>query len=182
MYIPVGTRLEYTASYRRYSSGIWVGTSWTELASKLKNDLPNLQGMEELDVETSNGSTAILPLPSNNETISLRVLNNGVEHADENDVKSLIDGTIQGYGIQLISSDITNITLPGDRVISTGAQSNAPATIDNSTANSGFNLGSLFGSIGTGTKLLTSGTIIIIVIMALVLLFPASVLKLMKGK
>lgn len=173
-YIPVGTRLTYTASFTS------LVTSASEMVAKLKADLPNLQGMEELDVETAEETTNVFSA----NTFSLTVLNNGVDHADEHDIQSIIDGTIQGYSsllnpIDLVSSSITKITLPNNPEsdspinINTGAGSNQPAP-----STSGFSLSSLLPS--TGTKLLTTGTIIIIAIIALILLLPGGFARVFK--
>lgn len=165
MYIPVGTRLTYTAAFKTYD------TTASTIVSMLKNDLPNLQGAEELDVETSDETTNFFS-PN---TLSITILNNGVDHASEDDIRSIIDGTIQGYSQveQLVSSSITNIQLPNHPPEATGAGSNQPAP-----STSGFSLSSLLPS--TGTKLLTSSTIIIIAIVALIILFPQNFLKLFK--
>lgn len=179
-YIPVGTRLTYTAAFTS------VFTTASAMIAKLKNDLPNLQGAEELDVETSEETTNVFA-PN---TFSITILNNGVDHGSEDDIRSIIDGTIQGYStlvdpIHLVSSSITKITLPNNpdsdtvtpTTINTGASSNqAPAS------SSGFSLSSLLPS--TGTKLLGTTTIIIIAIVALILLLPggfARVLKTVRG-
>ena len=182
-YIPVGTRLTYTATYSRYSGGLLLGLGWSDLGSKLKTDLPNLQGQEDLEVENVSGSTSIL---LGNEGISLDVLNNGVDHSSETDVQSLIDGTITGYGIQLLSSNITSITLPnnpGDDInqgqtIATGAVANAPPPTTPSSS-SGFSLSSLLPS--AGTKLGAGFILLILGIIALIFLLPGGFAKSLKA-
>lgn len=173
-YIPVGTRLTYTASFTS------VFTTASAMIAKLKADLPNLPGLEDLEIETSQETTNVFS-PN---TFSIVVFNNGVDHADEHDVQSIIDGTIQGYStlvdpIHLVSSSITQINLPDNPTdtVNTGAASNQVAS-----SSSGFSLSSLLPS--TGTKLLGTGTIIIIAIIALILLLPggfARILKTVRG-
>lgn len=160
-YIPVGTRLTYTCSFTS------TFTTASAMIAKLKNDLPNLPGYEELDIETSEETTHVFA-PN---TFSITVLNNGVDHADEHDVQSIIDGTIQNYStfydpIHLVSSSITKIQQPNEPPEITGAGTNQPKEKD-----SGFSLSNLF-SPSTGTKLLGTGALIIIAIIALILLLP----------
>lgn len=175
-YIPVGTFLTYTAQVTVYLTTGY--TSWQDLIAQLKNDLPNLPGMEELDVSAANGSSSILD--PRHFSISLQILNNGVDHGNETDIQSIIDGTIQGYGNAVVSSNITSIKLPDNPEINTGATSNAPPPI--TPTNSGGILDSLgLSNISTGTKLLTSGTIIIIILIIVVLLLPTNARKLVGG-
>lgn len=171
-YIPVGTVLTYTCTYTYNPlTSIYKDNSWSSVAGKLANDLPNLPGMEELDVQNSNGSTSLL---STQESLSINVLNNGVDHASETDVQSIIDGTIQGYGYTVIGSNITHIQLPNNPPppnqlsINTGATPNvaAPATA------SLPNLSNLLPSISP-TATITSGFVILLIaIVALILLLP----------
>lgn len=170
-YIPVGTLLTYTAQVQIYLTKGY--TDWQSLSTQLKSDLPNLPGLEELDVESANGSLNILSPSTFN--ISIQVLNNGVDHASETDVQSIIDGTIQGYGNGLISSNISQIQLPNNpgqapTTINTGA---TPAAAPPSTPSSVPDLSKLLPSISP-TATLTSGFVILIIaIVALILLFPS---------
>lgn len=175
-YIPVGSRLTYTCVFQ-YNL-VTRAPDPQALVSKLKNDLPNLDGLEDLEVENAHGGN--LGFLSTTQNIELTVLNNGVDHGDENDIKSIIDGTIQNYGVQLVSSNITQIKLPNNpgetqgQTIRTGATSSTPPE----TPSSG-GLSSLF-NFSTGTKLLGTGTIIIIAIVALILLLPGGFAKVVR--
>lgn len=177
-YIPVGTYLTYTAQVQaNLTSGY---TSWEQLSAALKNDLPNLPGLEELDVESANGNDNVLSI-SGTFSISMQILNNGVDHSSETDVQSIIDGTIHGYGNTVVSSNIASIQLPNNPTpISTGATPNVAAP---STAGSGT-IGSLLPSVPAGQSVLgtllgTTGTltgglvILLVLIVALILLFPS---------
>ena len=182
-YIPVGTLLTYTATIKYFLTHGY--TDWQSLSAALSDQLRNnLPGQEELDVESSGGSTNFLSASIN---LSLQVLNNGVDHGDENDVKSIIDGTIQGLGSQIISSSITKIQLPNNplddnsnQIIVTGANSNAPApTNDTSKSSSGGLFSGL--SLSGGSIFGLSTTVIIVAIVALILLLPGGFLKIAKG-
>ena len=182
-YIPVGTYLTYTATVQPYLTKGF--TSWSELASKLSNDLRNeLPGQEELDVTSSNGSNNYLQFNFN---ISLQVLNNGVDHGDENDVKSLIDGVIQGYGNNVVSSSITKIQLPNNpddgtaEVINTGANSNAPPPTNTTSSSSGKGLFSGFSLGGASIAGISITTIVIVLIIA-VLLLPGNARRLIGAR
>lgn len=175
-YIPVGTLLTYTATVQTYLTRGY--TTWNTLAAALKNDLQaNLPGEEELDVEASNGTNSVISL-SNTFSLSIQVLNNGVDHGSETDIQAIIDGVIQGYGNQVVSSSITNITLPnnpGDDInqgqtISTGAISNAP--LPQAPTTSSFSLSKLIPTLGTTGTLTTGLVILIVAIFALILLLP----------
>lgn len=178
-YIPVGTYLTYTAQVIPYLTKGY--TDWQSLSIALKNDLPNLPGMEELDVEASNGSSSVLSF-SGQFSISIQVLNNGVDHSSETDIQAIIDGTIMSYGNSVISSSITQIQLPNNpgqspSIINTGATANAVAPSTPSSGNilssllpSGSSVSSVLGTSG----LITGGTILLIVaIFALILLLPS---------
>jgi hypothetical protein len=178
-YIPVGTRLTYTAQVSNSIISFHGFNNWETLSNQLKQDLPNLQGMEELDVESASGNNPINL--SGNFSVSLAILNNGVDHGDEHDIQSIIDGTIQGYGNQLLSSSITQIKLPNNpddgtlQVINTGAPSNVPPpSQSNSSIFSGFSLsgGSIAG---------ISITLIVIVLIIAVLLLPGNARRLVGG-
>jgi hypothetical protein len=171
-YIPVGTLLTYTATikwsiFNKYSD-------WNTIAAQLTNDLPNLPGMEELDVQTANGSRNVF---ANTISLIMQVLNNGIDHGDENDIASIINGTIQSYGNELISGNITQIKLPNSPPIDTGANSNAPLPSSSTSTSSIFSGLSLSG----GTIFGLSTTIVIIAIVALVLLLPGNARKLIGG-
>jgi hypothetical protein len=177
-YCPVGTLVTYTATI---SASLTKGyTSWATLSAQLSNDLRSqLSGLEELDVEASNGSSAgssFSSFLSGSFTLSMQVLNNGVDHSDENDIKSIIDGTIQSYGNQIISSSITSVTTPNNPTVNTGAISNAspPTSPSSGGILSGLSLPSLSG----GTIFGISTIIVIIAIVALVLLLPGNARRL----
>lgn len=175
-YIPVGTRLTYTAQI--HTSFINIFQTPADVITRLKQDLLNLPGLEELDIENSSATALTLGNP----TIALILLNNGVDHSSETDIQSIIDGTLQNEGVQVISSNISQIQLPNNpdegngQVINTGAvpAQQAPSTNQNS---GGLSL----PNFSTGTKLLTSGTIIIIAIVALILLLPRGFARTLKA-
>lgn len=179
-YIPVGTRLTYTAQINTAFYKIFQTPA--DIIAKLNTDLKNLPGAEEFDIENSSASAAVFGSPS----ISITVLNNGVDHGSETDVQSIIDGTLQAEGVQVISSDITQIQLPNNplddnsgEVIQTGA---TPSQLPATPNTAGLGLGGLqIPSLSTGTKLLTSGTIIIIAIIALIFLLPGGFARSLKA-
>ena len=172
-YIPVGTLLTYTATIKW--SIFDKLSDWQTIAAQLTTDLRNeLPGAEELDVQSTNGSRNVL---SNTISLTMQVLNNGVDHSDENDIASIINGTIQGYGNTLVSGNITDYKLPNSPTQSTGANSNAPIPSSSASTGSifsGFSLsgGSIFG---------ISTVVIVIAIVALILLLPGGFGKALKA-
>jgi hypothetical protein len=170
-YIPVGTILTYTCKYNATTGhlGSVVFTNWSQIVAQLSIDLKNLPGLEELDVQTSDGSNNYI---SGDSTFTMTVLDNGVDHGDENDIKGIIDGTIEGYGVTIISSSIPKFQLPNNpeddqsgKTIDTGAGSNQPPP------SPPLKLPSL--SLSGGSIAGISITVIIIGIVALILLLPS---------
>lgn len=181
-YIPVGTILTYTAQVDVYLTHGY--NNWENLVAQLRNDLPNLQGMEQLLVSNSSGNSSILdPLHF---SVSLEIVNNGIDHGSELDIQSIIDGTIQGYGNGIRGSNITKIKLPDNpddgspQVIDTGVTSNAPPpSTPNSSPSifSGFKGFSLSGGSIAGISI----TVIIVVLIIAVLLLPKNARRLVGG-
>jgi hypothetical protein len=177
-YIPVGTILTYTAQVNTSLLNGFNGAGTLEnLLAKLKTELEtNLAGYEEFDVSNAHGNPSFVG-PS---SISLNVLNNGVDHGSESDVQSIIDGTLQNMGVPLLSSNITSIHLPNNPVVNTGATSNEPYVNPDGTPKPESSIFSGF-SLGGGTIAGISITVIIIAIVALVLLLPGNARRLVAG-
>lgn len=182
-YIPVGTTLTYSATWKFFSGTLGLNNvSWQSMAARLSNDLPNLQGQEDLEVSSPNGSTGTL---AGTESLTIQVYNNGVDHASEFDIASIINGVIQGYGVTVVNGAITAFTLPnnpddlsndpdnvqaGQTVITGAVNAVAPAT----TASSGNSLLSSLslGNLSGGSIFGISTTVVILGIVALILLLP----------
>lgn len=167
-YIPVGTILTYNAQISVDYVLQSLDTIISTLANQLHSELP---GYEEFDVLESANHQAVFGQSS----ITLKVLNNGVDHSDENDIASIISGQLQSMGVEVVSSSISSIQLPNNpgekpEILQTGAtqQVALPTTVTpskSSTATSLFSLGT------TGT-ITTGFVIIIIAIVALIFLLP----------
>jgi hypothetical protein len=179
-YFPVGARMTYTAKIGAGTTGF---SSVDSIVSKVRNDLQsNLSGQEELDVETVQTDVTLLG-PS---TVIMTILNNGVDHGDENDARSIVDSVFQNY-TNLIGSSVTKVTQPLDpndgsttsSPLATGADSSfragitaAPSIWDNLLSSAGLS---------TSSKLITGLVVVIIAIVALALLLPGGFIQLARG-
>ena len=172
-YIPVGTTLVYNAQVSVDFVLQSLDTIIANLSNQLRSELP---GAEELDVISSSSKQSVF----GQSQITLQVLNNGVDHSDENDIASIITGVLQNDGVQVVGSNISSFTLPnnpGDdtnqgQTIGTGA-TQAVALPSTQTSSSSLFSNLKLPSLGTTGTLTTGFVILIVLIVALILLLPS---------